>query len=139
MNPPNNRHVLTISISTAVIFGTMWHRIFSDWGALVSDVGSDGAWIVSIVYYGIYGCFISMGTMLSAINLKKFNKTLNKISIGVSALLSIAILELYLKINMPKEDIFWELVAILVSSGWVINSAIAPDIWMHNTRLDRSR
>lgn len=139
MNPPNKRHILAISISTAIIFGTIWHRIFSDWGALVSDVGSGGAWIVSIVYYGIYGCFISIGAVLSAISLKKLNKTLNKISIGVSALLCIAILEIYLKINMPKEDIFWELLAILVSSGWVINSVIAPNIWMHNTRLDRSR
>lgn len=134
MNPPKKIHILSISIGTATVFGAVFHRLWSDWGALVRDVGDGGAWVVSIFYYAMYGCIISIGALLSAATLKKFDRTLSHISIGIAALLCIAIMEVYLKINMPKENIFWEIVAILISCGWIINSAIAPDIWMHNQK-----
>lgn len=132
MNTPKNIHILSISIGTASMFGTAFHRLWSDWGALVRDVGDGGAWIVTIFYYAIYGCIISIGAFLSAATLKKFDRTLSHISIGIAALLSISITEVYLKINMPNGDIFWEIAAILISCGWIINIVIAPDTWMHN-------
>jgi len=134
MNTPKKIHILSISIGTASIFGTVFHRLWSDWGALVRDVGEDGAWITTIFYYAIYGCIISIGALLSAATLKKFDKTLSHISIGIAALLSIVITEVYLKINMPILDIFWEIAAILTSCGWIINCIIAPDVWMHNQK-----
>ena len=134
MNTPKKIHILSISIGTASIFGAVFHRLWSDWGALVRDVGEDGVWIATIFYYAIYGCIISIGALLSAATLKKFGRTLSHISIGIAALLSVVITEVYLKIHMPKLDIFWEIAAILISCGWIINSVIAPDIWMHNQK-----
>jgi zinc transporter ZupT len=120
----------SLSVVVAVISGTAIHRVFNDWQALVRDVGGDGAWIIAILYTSIYGVIISIGAILSAITLRRFKKSLHLLGICAAALISIVILEIYFKMSQAANilDIF----AILILSSWFINSALSPDVWLHN-------
>jgi len=139
MNVITCKKMLSLSFAVTIILGIAIHRAFSDWQALVNDVGDDGAWIVSIVYYSIYGVLISIGTLLSAITLSRINKRLHRISVCAAALISIVILEIFLKARLAHNThIFWEIVALLISSSWLFNSVFTPDVWLHNKRVHGS-
>ena len=55
------------SFFATLIIGMMVNRLLPTWGALVTDVGTSGAWMASFTVHCILGLAVSAGAILSQI------------------------------------------------------------------------
>lgn len=103
-----------LTVILVIIVGTVFNRFLLNWGKLVSDVGSDGAWFISAIYHLIYGVFIGIGLTLSIFVVRHLSKQVSLLTIILTSICSIMIFDYGLAIFGANTLSFYILILLLV-------------------------
>ena len=112
-------HIFVSSLSVTILIGVITHRALPSWQLLIGDVGTEGAWTVSILYHLLYGVCIAVGNIGSCMSLK-MNRTPLK-SVIVSSIITIILLNTALSMYQPIFESILLFCLLLSACAFVIS------------------
>ena len=123
-------HVFVVSLAVTVFVGVITYRTLPSWQLLISDVGIEGAWTVSILFHLIYGTCVGIGNIGACLS-QKISGAPFKLVI-VSSSITIILLNILLSVFHPVFDSMLLFCLLLTVSGFVICAITLTVAKMHN-------
>lgn len=119
MNSFDTLRVFAAVLLASVLLGPPLQWLLPGWATLVADVGSGGAWFVSILYHVIYGVLIGAGAALGDWLLRRRGREVPVVSGLVSGAVVIVLFDLGYFLLAPRVEQFASLAVVLALMGLV--------------------
>jgi hypothetical protein len=113
-------HIFAISLLVTVIVGVATYRALPSWELLISDVGNEGAWTVSILFHLIYGVCVGIGNIIACLS-QNISSAPYK-SVIVASSITVILLDTLLSIFAPVFENILLFCLLLSVCGFVICS-----------------
>ena len=123
-------HIFSVSLVVTILVGVATYRFLPSWQLLISDVGNEGAWTISILFHLIYGSCIGLGNIGSYL-FQKISTAPFKL-VSVASLITIVLLNTLISVFSPVFESMLLFCLLLTLSAFVICSILFVASKRHN-------